>query len=133
MRFYKEWKTKRDSRIFAEKYKVHTEFMDRVRTSFTSGFMKDPTLIDAYSKQSRILQKSDNRTVIAVFVDEGTYIQVLKSCINPIDKVDTIVTTVKATGEPIGAIGDIPMYLSSLMSKAPVFVVGEIRWELNVG
>lgn len=91
---------------------------------------KEVDLIDAYAKQSHILAR-DNRAIIAIFMREDVYRAILEKCIKPKEGVAGIFTTMKATNEPIGFFGEIPIYLSSLMTQAPIFVSGEINWKLR--
>lgn len=123
-RTFRRWKAK----LVRDQLKKHRKFLDEVREKFVDHlFGKEPTLIDAFAKQIRILK---DRRIIAVFMTEDLYRSLLQKFVQPTSVIDDIVSTVKSTGEPVGFIGNIPIYINTLLEKAPIFVVGEIKWEL---
>lgn len=121
---FERWKAKWGR----EQLKKHRKFLDEIRTQFVAHLLKkEPTLVDAFSKQTRIL---NGRKVITICITEKLYRTLLQKFVTPIDVIDDIVDTIKVTGEPVGYWVDIPIYMNHLLQKAPIFVVGEITWEL---
>ena len=126
-----KWWEHYQTRKFAIRYKQHREFLNKVKDTFTNQLLaREQVLINAYAKQSHILAAS-NRAVIAVFIREDVYKDILLRCITPKNSVQDIIDTMKNTQEPIGFFGDVPIYLSDLMTQSPIFVVGEITWTLQ--
>jgi len=103
--------------------------LNEVRTQFIDHILKkEPTLIDAIAKQVRIL---NGRKIVAIFITEDFYRELLNKFMFPPEAIEGVVGTIKATGEPVGFWSGVPVYVSMLMEKAPIFVVGEIKWELK--
>lgn len=125
------WWRKLKTKWATEQSKKHREFLNTVKSAFVTQLTAHEfSIMEGITKQSFIL-KRDDRKIIAIFVDETTCKQILMNCVTPVESVPTILTTIKNTEEPIGHVDDIPVYISQLMSKAPVFVVGEITWQLR--
>jgi hypothetical protein len=119
LRKYKQWDV------------IRRQLIESVKFTFIKQLLnKEPILLEAIAKQSSIMQ-NNGRETIAVFVSEDTCKHILEQCVEPVESVDDIIQTFKTTGESLGSIGEVPVYLSSLMNRAPIFVVGEISWQLR--
>ena len=121
------------NKIFEAQYKKQHEFLDSIKNTFNTHLIsKEYSILEGIVKQSKILRSND-RDVIAIFITIPTYRDILKRCVVPNNTVENIININLLLAAPVGNIGEIPIYVSPLMKQAPVFVVGEIKWELHKG
>jgi len=126
-RAWRQWQAARYGKWYAEQRSL----IDTIRKSFINHLLaKEPDIIEAIAKQSRVMGEN-RRAVIAIFISEAAYVNILRKIVEPSEKVSETVNVIKLLQEPVGYLGALPIYLSGLLSKAPIFVVGEISWQLR--
>lgn len=123
---FKKWR----EREFLNRYKQLEDTLNMVRESVSNQFVRDTLLMGGFTKQSQILQ-NNNRKVIAIFVTEAVLQMLLRKIVIDKDSRDTVYATLITSGKPVGHLSGIPIYVSTLMTQAQLFIVGEIQWVLN--
>lgn len=104
-----------------------------IRKNVTNFILNDDIkTFDAIAKQKVILNDR-NRDAIAIFLSTKQFKKILTSMLmdTPQNTVDNLCNTLIKLNVPVGFIGDLPLYVSELLTDAPVFVVGSIHWDFN--
>jgi hypothetical protein len=128
---FKNWREKRRSEDFIKRYKQLEGALDQARQTFVDQFVRDPILMDAYTKQSQILRNNE-RNVVVILITEGTFDSVFdRVMIGESETKSTIRAALITSGKPVGFLTNIPIYISKLMNRAEIFIVGDITWELK--
>ena len=127
---FRKRREERRSAEFLARYKQLEDSWKTVRVSLSNQFIRDPVIMDGYAKQSNILY-GNGRKVIAIFITKDLFDILLEKSI--LDKESRIAVrdALIYSGKPIGHLSEIPIYISSIMTKSNLFVVGEITWELK--
>jgi hypothetical protein len=130
-KYFKNRREERRSEDFIKRYKQLESAFDQARQSVVDQLVRDPILMDAYTKQSQIL-KNNERKIIAILITENTFDSLFNriSITEPETKA-TIRAALVFSGKPVGFLTDIPIHISKIMKRAPIFVIGEITWELK--
>ena len=102
--------------------------IEQIRKTVTDQIINHyPPLLAAIAKQKIILQEQ-SRQNIAIFMSSDMFMELMNSA--KVSDVEQLYDVMKDLGVPIGFLGELPIYLSELLTEAPIFVVGGIRWEL---
>ncbi len=127
------------NRIVAWSYRAPTdnplekteEFLSQLREAVVSQILNDqPQLFDAIAKQ-RIILSNQDREPVAIFLNKDTFKALLHNALDgkQPNEVEDLYDAIKGLDMPIGHLGELPIYVSELLLKAPVFVAGGIQWE----
>ena len=109
--------------------------LQSLRESITSYLLTDGVAVfGAIAKQKEILNHS-NRRAVAIFVSNDMFRQILVNTFQDQDSpyIDEIVETFTSMEMPVAYLGELPIYVSARLQKAPVFVSGEIEWSMTNG
>jgi len=107
------------------------EFLSQLKEAVVNQILNgQPQLFDAIAKQ-RIILDNQNREPVAIFLNKDTFKALLHNALDgkQPNEVDDLYDAIKGLDMPIGHLGVLPIYVSELLLKAPVFVAGGIRWE----
>jgi hypothetical protein len=112
-------------------FEEQTKLIQDIREAITSHILNDNVeIFNAIAKQ-KIILNTNKRGAIAIFLSTDQLKVILtKILINP-DNIENLVTTLSDLNVPIAFIGNLPVYVSALLTDAPVFVVGGIKWDIN--
>ena len=109
------------------------EFLTDLRKAVVDQILNhQPQLFDAIAKQRIILAKQE-RAPVAIFLNPEIFKELLRNALSDEqpDKVDSLYDAIQGLDMPVGHLGSLPIYVTELLSKAPVFVAGGINWSLN--
>lgn len=84
-------------------------------------------LMDAMAKQ-RVLLLKHNRKPIAIFVSKKVFEDVLSKVVAP----SCAQKRIREGKSPLTDVAKVPVYVSSLLEEAALFVVGSITWKSEV-
>ncbi|MCK4358995.1 MAG: hypothetical protein KAW92_09675 [Candidatus Cloacimonetes bacterium] len=84
-------------------------------------------LMDAMAKQ-RVLLLKHNRKPIAIFVSKEVFEDVLSKVVAP----SCAQKRIREGKSPLTDVAKVPVYVSSLLEDAALFVVGSITWKSEV-
>jgi hypothetical protein len=103
-----------------------------IREQVTSHILNDNTrLFNAIAKQKMILNEK-NRSAVAIFISEAEFNFILQDIVNgDLNYISELHNSLVALNVPIGYLGELPIYVSRLLTEAPIFVVGSIKWCLD--
>jgi len=90
-------------------------------------------LFNAIAQQKMILNRHD-REAIAIFLNPEVFKQLMRSSLEGdkgINQVDNLSEILNDLEMPVGHLGSLPIYVSTSLKNAPVFVAGGITWELE--
>lgn len=107
------------------------EFLSQLKEAVVNQILNgQPQLFDAIAKQRIILDNQD-REPVAIFLNKDTFKALLHNALDgkQPNEVEDLYDAIKGLDMPIGHLGVLPIYVSELLLKAPVFVAGGIRWE----
>ena len=119
--------------IISKYDRERTEELQRVRDGITNYFLSDDgiAVFGAIARQREGLQTS-GRTAIAIFISEDLFRTILSTVFtDDSTTVDSLVDTLLALEVPIAHLGELPIYASTKLTRAPVFVIGDIVWEIR--
>ena len=124
------------NRIVSWMYKTNSlekteEFLSQLKEAVVDQILNgQPQLFDAIAKQ-RIILDNQNREPVAIFLNKDTFKALLHNALDgkQPNEVEDLYDAIKGLDMPIGHLGALPIYVSELLLKAPVFVAGGIRWE----
>jgi len=108
------------------------EFLLQLREAVVSQILNDqPQLFDAIAKQ-RIILANQDREPVAIFLNKDTFKALLHNALDgkQPNEVEDLYNAIKGLDMPIGRLGELPIYVSGLLLKAPVFVAGGISWKI---
>lgn len=106
------------------------ELVQKIRETVLSQILNVHTpLLNAIAKQKTILNKQD-RTSIAIFITPEIFKELMDTGAYSKDQIDALYDIMQGLGAPVGFMGDLPIYISTLLEDAPVFVSGSIIWEM---
>ena len=111
------------------------ETLQSLRDAITSYLLSDGvSVFSAIAKQKEILNNA-NRKAVAVFVSDEMFRDILVNTFQDQDSpyIDGIVDTFTSLEMPVAYLGELPVYVSSRLHKAPVYVCGEIEWSMVSG
>jgi len=102
-----------------------------IRKHVTAHILNDNArLFSAIAKQKMLLNEK-NRNAIAIFISEAELNLMLQDIVTGEPSyIKSLHNSLVDLNVPIGYIGELPIYVSRLLTEAPIFVVGSIRWEL---
>lgn len=89
-------------------------------------------ILEAIAKQMRILNVNKRKS-IAIFVSDRLFWSILEDSFKDAkdEELKELYALVHEFEIPICWLGELPVYLSQKMTTAPVFVAGEIKWEIR--
>ena len=112
-------------------FEEQTKLVADIREAVTSYILnEDISIFSAIAKQKVILN-ANNRKGIAIFLSSTQFKNIIISILGTPEHSDELVETLTVLNVPIAYIGDLPVYVSTLLTDAPVFVVGSIKWALD--
>lgn len=109
--------------------------LQSLRTAITSYLLSDGvSVFSAIARQKEILNAA-NRKAVAIFVSSKMFREILVNTFQDHDSpyIDGIVETFTSLEMPVAYLGELPVYVSARLQKAPVYVCGEITWEMSNG
>lgn len=109
------------------------EFLTSLRKAIVDQILNNqPQLFDAIAKQRMILANQE-REPVAIFLSVNTFKMLLRKTLNEdnLKDVDSLYDAIQGLDMPIGHLGDLPIYVTELLEKAPIFVAGGITWSFN--
>jgi hypothetical protein len=128
-RFINNYKKK----VIEESDKQKAQELQKVRDAISSYILSDEGagLFDAIARQKMILQR-ENRSTIAIFLSVDTLrFIMLQVFTKHEEEIDMMLDTLLALEVPVAHLGDLPVYVSPRLSRAPIFVIGDILWEIR--
>lgn len=88
-------------------------------------------LLGGIAKQKQIL-KQHGRNSIAIFISEKMFKELMLGVDGyKAPQVDELYEIMRDLRTPVGFMGDLPIYISELLTQAPVFVVGSFTWSFE--
>jgi len=112
--------------------KATEEFLSNIREAIVDQILnKQPRLFEAIAKQRSILANQD-RDPIAIFLNPEIFKELLRNALGKdhFEEVENLYKAIHALDMPIGHLGDLPIYVTPLLTRAPVFVAGGINWTI---
>lgn len=109
---------------FQETQKIIKQIRDTIQSQILNNHVE---LLAAISKQKIVLHNQDRRDV-AIFLSPAMFKELLKNGLSNSAQVDALYDVMTALQVPVGFLGDLPIYISEKLTRAPVFVVGDISW-----
>ena len=109
------------------------EFLTSLREAIVDQILNNqPQLFDAIAKQ-RIILANQEREPVAIFLSVNTFKVLLRKTLSAdhLDEVDSLYDAIQGLDMPIGHLGVLPIYVTELLVKAPVFVAGGINWSFD--
>lgn len=109
------------------------EFLTSLKKAIVDQILNNqPQLFAAIAKQRMILANQE-REPVAIFLNVSTFKALLCKTLSKdnLDEVDNLYDAIRGLDMPIGHLGVLPIYVTELLVKAPVFVAGGINWSLN--
>ena len=109
------------------------EFLTSLRKAITDQILNNqPQLFDAIAKQ-RIILANQKREPVAIFLSVDTFKMLLHKTLSEdnLKEIDSLYEAIQGLDMPIGHLGVLPIYVTELLVKAPVFVAGGITWAFN--
>jgi len=122
-------------RLFTHKKDVSLEdteaILRSIRDQVTNYILNDnPRLFNAIAKQKMILNDK-GRATLAIFISEAEFFLILQEIVSgDLKYINELHASLIALNVPVGYLGELPIYVSSHLVDAPIFVVGSIKWEL---
>lgn len=111
-------------------FEEQTKLIQDIREEITSHILNNNVeVFNAIAKQKIILH-TNKRTAIAIFLSTEQLKAILTKILANPDHIENLVMTLSNLNVPIAFIGDLPVYVSALLTDAPVFVVGGIKWDI---
>jgi len=88
-------------------------------------------LFNAIAKQKIILD-DNRRTALAIFISKAAFYIILQDIVTgDLNYINELHESLIALNVPVGYLGHLPIYVSALLTEAPILVVGSIRWSLD--
>lgn len=109
------------------------EFLTSLRKAIVDQILNNqPQLFAAIAKQRTILANQE-REPVAIFLSVDTFKMLLRKTLSEdnLEEVDSLYDAIQGLDMPIGHLGILPIYVSELLVKAPIFVAGGITWAFN--
>lgn len=109
------------------------EFLTSLRKAITDQIINyQPQLFAAIAKQRTILA-SQEREPVAIFLSVDTFKMLLRNTLSEdnLEEVDSLYDAIQGLDMPIGHLGILPIYVTELLEKAPIFVAGGITWHFE--
>ena len=109
------------------------EFLSSLRETIVDQILNNqPQLFDAIAKQ-RIILANQEREPVAIFLSPETFKGLLRNALSDdhLDDVDSLYEAIYGLDMPIGHLGTLPIYVTELLVKAPIFVAGGINWAIS--
>ena len=112
-------------------FEEQTKLISDIREAITNYILTtDVVLFNAIAKQKTILN-DHNRIAIAIFLSASQFKDLLTAVLGSSEHTDDVYNSLKELNIPIGFMGDLPIYVSELLTEAPVFVAGGIQWTMD--
>ncbi len=118
-------KTKTGDSDFQETQAIIGQIRSTIQDQVLNHHVK---LFNGIAKQKMVLN-DQGRTSIAIFISPDMFKDLIAVATSD-DQAETLYEIMLGLRTPVGFLGDLPIYISELLTDAPVFVVGGIRWEL---
>ncbi len=109
------------------------ELLTNLRKAIVDQILNNqPQLFDAIAKQ-RIILANQEREPVAIFLNVETFKMLLRNTLSKdnANEVDSLYDAIHGLDMPVGHLGLLPIYVSELLVKAPVFIAGGISWSLK--
>jgi len=109
------------------------EFLSGLREVIVDQILNNqPRLFDAIAKQ-RIILANQERDPVAIFLSPETFKILLRNVLDNehLDEVESLYDAIHGLDMPIGHLGVLPIYVTELLTAAPVFVAGGIKWSFD--
>lgn len=89
-----------------------------------------PEIFDAIGAQRKILA-DHNRNAIMILLNEDSFKKLLIEIFpeSELTYIDSMAENLIEIGTPVGFLGNLPIYVSLRLVDAPVFVVGDYKWD----
>ena len=126
---YIQPKTREDG----SEFKQSQEFIQNIRDTVVKQLLSNDhtKVFGAIAKQKQILN-DQNRPAIAIFISPNMFKELIAADNgNSPAQIEKLYDAMLGLEIPIAFLGDLPIYISVLLTKAPVFVVGAITWSFN--
>jgi len=112
-------------------FEEQTKLIADIREAVTSHILtENVSVFNAIAKQ-KIILNTNKRNAIAIFLSDTQFRDILNELLGTTDHTDALVETLITLNVPVAFIGDLPVYVSALLTEAPVFVAGGIKWEFD--
>lgn len=111
------------------------EFLSNLREAVVDQILNNqPQLFDAIAKQ-RIILANQEREPVAIFLSVDTFKMLVRKTLSDdhFKEVESLYEAIQGLDMPIGHLGVLPIYVTELLVKAPVFVAGGISWKMDHG
>lgn len=119
------WMYKAPTNNTLEKTEV---FLTQVRKAIVSQILNEQVqLFSAIAKQ-RIILANQKRDAVAIFLSPAMFKSLLRNAFT--EDIDELYEVLQDLDAPVGYLGDIPIYVSVLLTSTPVFVAGSIEWAI---
>jgi len=125
-RYFSAESKPRDNSMYQSK-----QLVGQIREIVQSQLLNNhPRLFQAIAKQKMILNEQ-NRSSIAIFLSPKIFkeLMVNENSYSG-EQIELLYESMRDLRMPVGFLGDLPIYISELMTDSPVFVVGSISWEM---
>ncbi len=113
--------------------KATEEFLSNIREVIVDQILnKQPRLFEAIAKQ-RIILANQEREPVAIFLNPEIFKELLRNSLNSghLDEVENLYEAIRELDMPIGHLGELPIYVTERLKRAPVFIAGGINWSLE--
>lgn len=108
------------------------EFLSDLREAIVNQILNNqPQLFDAIAKQ-RIILANQEREPVAIFLNPEIFKELLRNALGDghLDEIENLYDAVHGLDIPIGHLGVLPIYVTELLTAAPIFVAGGINWNI---
>ena len=131
--FFPKLSKKSDESNKEDSFEQSEKLMKQVRESVTGQLLNDKNtkIFAAIARQREILLNNDRKS-LAIFLSQETFKSLLYNAVDTknTQHIESLYSLMKNLGTPVGFLGDLPIYVSEVLTDAPVQVVGSITWEI---
>ena len=109
------------------------EFLTSLRKAIVDQILNGPPQLFAAIAKQRTILANQEREPVAIFLSVDTFKMLLCKTLSEdnLKEVDSLYDAIKGLDMPIGHLGDLPIYVTELLVKAPIFVAGGITWSFS--
>lgn len=113
------------------------EFLTSLRKAITDQIINNQHQLFAAIAKQRTILANQEREPVAIFLSVDTFKMLLRNTLrntlseDNLEEVDSLYDAIQGLDMPIGHLGILPIYVSELLVKAPIFVAGGITWSFN--
>lgn len=107
------------------------EIIAQIRKTVLNQILNNNDKLFAAIAKQKIILNDQGRKGIAIFISPDMFKELLKNeGSSKDDQIETLYEIMKDLRTPVGFLGDLPIYISELLTETPIFVVGGIYWNL---